>query len=120
MILSFLFSLGKPCPLGGDSKFVLPGNNTQWSVGVLEYWSVDLEDKEEVVLSLKTFQTFVFVKEKNNQVFPLLHHSSTPILHHDCIGIEVPVYFIPSGDNQSLWSRIPYFSNDDITACSLH
>jgi hypothetical protein len=27
----------------------LPRNNTQWSVGVLEYWSVGFKNKEEVI-----------------------------------------------------------------------
>ena len=54
---SGLFSLGKPRPPPnsgiydgrGQSKLALPGNNTQWSVGVLEYWSVGFKNKEEVI-----------------------------------------------------------------------
>ena len=45
--LPVYFSLGKPRPPPnsgiydgrGQSKLALPGNNTQWSVGVLECWS---------------------------------------------------------------------------------
>jgi len=41
--------LENPGLWAGQSKLALLGNNTQWSVGVPEYWSVDLEEKEEMV-----------------------------------------------------------------------
>jgi hypothetical protein len=47
---------------------------------VLEYWSVDFEEKEERFELSRLFRVLFLFKRQNNRIFPLLHHSSTPIL----------------------------------------